>query len=198
MLNTVNHAQMLKAHLQQYVDFDDVQFQRIQSYFHLHHFKKNQIIIHQHDQVRLRFLISQGVMKLSNLSTEGKEFITQFALEGQWITDLEAFECHTASKFNVECIESCVAWSLSFTDQQQLCAEFPEIKAYFYQLEKASNMLFQKRILCFVRGRAQERLHSLQEDYPGLIDRIPKTMIASYLGISRETLSRIISEQAAL
>jgi hypothetical protein len=54
--------------------------------------------------------------------------------------------------------------------------------------------LLQRRVLCLIKGTATDRYHDLISSNPQLLQRVPKTMIASYLGVSRETLSRMITQ----
>lgn len=183
----------LRKHIAKIIQLSDEEFTYVRSLFIVKKFKKHQIVVHQDDFVKYNFFIVNGLMKSARVSPEGKEHIVQFAMENWWITDLEAFHYGTGSKFTIDCLEETITYALTLENKLELCRKLPKMEHFFHVKTTAGYIALQKRILCFISSKAQDRYHNLLEQYPGLIQRVPKTMIASFLGVSRETLSRLAS-----
>jgi len=181
----------LRQQIEKTVPLTNEEFELVLSYFKEKHFKKHQIVIHEGDHVPYNFYIVKGLMKSSYINPEGKEYILQFALEDWWITDPEAFHNQTKATLNIDCLEDTTAFALSLENKERLCKELKKMESFFSKKTTEDYIGLQKRILCLISSTAAERYHNLLKEYPGLIQRIPKSMVASYLGVSRETLSRL-------
>ena len=183
--------EILRDHIEEIIQLTDDEFTYILSHFWLKTFKKHQIVVHQDDSVKYNFFILKGLMKSARITSEGKEHIVQFAMENWWITDLEAFHHGTNSKFTIDCLDVTTAYAVTVENKIKLCLELPKMEHFFHVKTTAGYIALQKRVLCLISSKAQDRYHNLLEQYPGLIQRLPKTIIASFLGVSRETLSRL-------
>lgn len=182
---------ILRNQIEEIVKLTDEEFDFVLRHFQSKIFKKHQIVIHQDDLVKYNFFITEGLMKSAKMSDDGKEHIVQFAMENWWITDLEAFHYGTPSKFTIECLEPTKAYTLTLENKKKLCHEMPKMEHFFHVKTTRGYVALQKRVLCFISNKAQDRYHNLIEEYPNLAQRVPKSMIASFLGVSRETLSRL-------
>ncbi|MEH6679889.1 MAG: Crp/Fnr family transcriptional regulator [Sediminicola sp.] len=181
----------LRTHFEEIIKLTDDEFTYVLSHFKPKKFKKHQIVVHQDDVVRYNFFILKGLMRSSSSTADGKEHIVQFAMENWWITDLEAFHNGTVSKFTIDCLEETNTYALTLENKIKLCRELPKMEHFFHMKTTAGYIALQKRVLCFISSKAQDRYHNLLEQYPGIIQRVPKAMVASFLGVSRETLSRL-------
>lgn len=181
----------LRQHIEKTVPLTNEEFEQVLLYFKEKHFKKHQIIIHEGSYVPYNLYIVKGLMKSSYTNPEGKEYILQFALEDWWITDPEAFHNQTKATLNIDCLEDTKVFALSLENKEKLCKELSKMERFFSNKTTEDYISLQKRILCLISSTASQRYHNLLEEYPGLIQRIPKSMVASYLGVSRETLSRL-------
>ncbi|MCX2680847.1 Crp/Fnr family transcriptional regulator [Galbibacter sp. EGI 63066] len=182
--------EILRAHIEEIVQLTDDEFARVLPHFIPKTFKKHQIVVHQDDLVKYNFFILKGLMKSARITSDGKEHIMQFAMENWWITDLEAFHNGTNSKFTIDCLEDTTTYVITLESKLKLCQELPKMEHFFHVKTTAGYIALQKRVLCFISSKAQDRYHNLLEQDPMLIQRVPKVMIASFLGVSRETLSR--------
>jgi CRP/FNR family transcriptional regulator, cyclic AMP receptor protein len=182
---------MLRQQIEQIVSLTDEEYGFVQTHFQHKRFKKHQIVIHEGDYVQYEYFVVKGLMKVSRIDCDGKEHIVQFAMEDWWITDTQAFHNRTKATLNVDCLEDTEAYALSFDDKEKLCRELQKMEYFFLKKTTAGYIALQKRVLCFISSNAGERYTNLITLYPGLLQRIPKSMIASYLGVSRETLSRL-------
>lgn len=115
----------------------------------------------------------------------------RFAMEDWWETDFQAYYTQMRATLSLECLEDTVVFCLQLEDFHALCAELPQIARFFLQKSMLSSIAAQQRLLSLLTTSAQERYEQLLRKYPALGQRISKTLLASYLGVSRETLSRL-------
>jgi CRP-like cAMP-binding protein len=92
---------------------------------------------------------------------------------------------------SLQCLEDTDVCCLSLEDYQKVCAGLQKMERFFLTKSNAGHIGSQQRILSFLTSSAKERYQQLLKRYPSLIHRVPKTQLASYLGVSRETLSRL-------
>jgi CRP-like cAMP-binding protein len=121
----------------------------------------------------------------------GVEHITQFAIEGWWISDMNSFLTQENATYNIDAIEDSKVLLLDMTSQETLFKEIPKFERYFRILIQDSYVALHKRLLSNITESAEEKYLRILNNYPQLIQRMPQHMIASYLGIKPETISRI-------
>jgi CRP-like cAMP-binding protein len=112
-------------------------------------------------------------------------------MQGWWITDYEAYYNQSAATVNIDCIEDSELLCLSFENREKLCAELHKMEYFFRKKTNKRNVALQKRILSLLSNNAKERYDKLLEQYPQLFQKVPKQLIAAYLGVTGETLSRL-------
>ncbi len=181
----------LRKQIEEIVKLTDEEFDFVLAHFQKKLFKKHQIVLHEGDFALFDFFVVKGLMRVSRLDSDGKEHILQFGMENWWITDAEAFHHKTKSTLIVDCLEDTETLSLTLDNKEKLCNQLPKIQTFFLKKTTNGYIALQKRILCFLSSNANDRYHNLLTLYPGLIQRVSKSMIASYLGVTRETLSRL-------
>lgn len=180
----------LRTHIEKFVRLSDSEFSKVVDFFKLRHLEKNHVLIVAGDAVNHTFWVESGLLISVYNDEQGKEHILQFAIENCWITDQEAFYAQTKSSLSVKCLENSTVFALSFDDRERLCTEIPAMERFFRRKANDSFVKQQRRLLTYLTSDAQQRLRLLMQEYPGLIQRVPKTILAAYLGVSRETLSR--------
>src|SRR5690606_351477 len=186
----------LRAHIEEHTVLTDQEFAFVLEHFQTRIFKKHQIVLHQGDSANHEYFVQKGLMKVSRLDPDGKEHVLQFGMENWWITDAEAFHNRSLSNLVIDCMEDTHTLALTMTQKEKIGRELPKMQTFFLKKTTEGYIDLQKRILCFLSSNANDRYHNLLTIYPGLIQRIPKAMIASYLGVTRETLSRLTKLQA--
>lgn len=184
---------ILKEHIDKIAPLSEEEFHFVLSHFTPRRFLKNQYLIQEGSYVNDDFFIAEGLIKSSHVNEEGKEYILQFATTGQWITDPQAFYHKAKATLNVHCIETASTLAISLQNREKLCAALPKMQYFFLQKTTEESILLQRRTLCLISNNARSRYEDLIQNYPGLVQRVSKTMIASYLGVSRETLSRLMT-----
>jgi CRP-like cAMP-binding protein len=171
----------------------DQEFDYVLSHFTTKKLKKHQFLVQEGDNVTNDYFVVKGLLKAYHLDGEGKEYIMQFAMEDWWITDYQAYFSQTKAALNISCIEEVEILCLSLRNRDKICADLHKIEHFFRRKCNMGYVALQRRILSMLGSNAKERYEQLLLQYPGLFQRVPKTLIASYLGVSRETLSRFAS-----
>lgn len=183
----------LRSHLEKIVSLDGINFDPIASGFTSRLVKKGDILVNPSERVQHTFWVEKGLLYSIYIDTEGHEHVIQFAIENCWITDQDAFYNQAPSTFTIRALEDSTVLALSFRDREKLCSEFPPLNHFFRKKANDSFVKQQKRLLTYLTSDAQERFDQLLLEYPGLYQRVPKKILAAYLGVSRETLSRMNS-----
>lgn len=185
-------SELLRKHIEVITPLTDSEFEYIMSHFKRKKLKKRQFLIQDDGNVENDYFVLSGLLKSTYTNEDdGKEHILQFAWEDWWITDYRAYFNQTKSNVNIDCIEDVEVLSLSLYNRDKICAELHKIEHFFRRKSNAGYVALQKRILSLLNSSAKERYEQLFASYPQLFQRVPKTLIASYLGVSRETLSRL-------
>jgi CRP-like cAMP-binding protein len=183
----------LRQQIEKLTPLTDAEFEYILSHFTSKKLKKHQFLIQEGDLVLNDYFVIKGCLKAYHSDSDGKEYILQFALEDWWITDYQAYFKETPATISVDCIEECELLSLSLYNREKLCSELHKIEHFFRKKSNAGYVALQQRILSLLNSSAKERYEQLLNLYPKLFQKVPKTLIAAYLGVSRETLSRFNS-----
>jgi CRP-like cAMP-binding protein len=136
------------------------------------------------------YFIEKGCLR-TWVNNDGKEITTQFFFEGDRISSIESFRTNRPSLYSIETIEGCVLQTITQNEFQMIVDQSPEIKKYFE--EHLFKRLFQAQQLffSFLKNSPQQRYEELVARYPHIVQRVPQHYIASYLGITSVSLSRI-------
>ncbi|MCO4294260.1 Crp/Fnr family transcriptional regulator [Solitalea sp. MAHUQ-68] len=184
-------SEKLRQHIEKITPLTDIEFEYILSHFVPKKLKKHQFLVQEGAPVQYDYFVLSGLLKASYTNPEdGKEYILQFAWEDWWTTDYQAYFNQSNAILSLDCIEETEVLALSLTNREKICAEMHKIEHFFRRKSNSGYIALQRRILSLLTTSAQERYEQLLACYPDLIQRVPKTIIASYLGVSRETLSR--------
>lgn len=182
----------LRAQIESYVPLTDSEFELVLSYFTEKKFRKHQFMVQEGEFVSNYFFIVRGLTKSFFIDETGREHITNLAVDNNWVTDMQAFHLQEKSTINIYCLEECETLAISSQNIEKLCLALNKMQYFFRQKAIDENILLQRRIQCFISNNAASRYHELVTKNPQLIERVPKKLIASYLGVSRETLSRLL------
>ncbi len=183
----------LRQHFEKITPLTDQEFDYILSHFTTKKLKKHQFLIQEGDDVSNDYFVVKGLLKAYHVDKEGKEYIMQFAMEDWWVTDYQAYFSQTKATLNIDCIEEVEMLCLSLHNRDKICADLHKIEHFFRRKSNMGYVALQRRILSMLNSNAKERYEQLLLQYPNLFQRVPKILIASYLGVSRETLSRFNS-----
>ncbi len=187
----MEYASFLRQHIEQIVPLSDKEFKLITSYFKPKEVAKKEYLIKAGQKVTSEFLVVKGLLKGFLFDEKGKEHIIQFAMENWWISDYPAYANQYSGEMCVQALENCFVLELSLEDKMQLCETLPKMYRFYGQKSFGGYVALQKRVLSLMKNSPKEKYELLLEQYPQLFQRVSKTMIAHFLGVSRETLSRL-------
>lgn len=183
--------EILRQHIEKIVPLTDEEFAFVLSHFTVKSFKKRAFLIQKNERVKYSYFVISGLLMLVHNDEAGKQHIASFAMEDWWESDYLAYYTQTNATMSLQCLEDTEVYCLSLEDYQKLCAGLQKIEHFFLKKAIGGHIASQQRILSFLTSNAKERCEQLLKRYPSLFQRVPKTLLASYLGVSRETLSRI-------
>lgn len=153
--------------------------------------KKGQFLSHEGAISRCTNFVIEGSIRTYFIDLNGQEHIVQFAIEGWWISDLNSFIMQVPATFNVQAIEDSTVLELAYENLELLYEKIPKLERYFRILTQRAFVAFQQRIIQNIGMTAEDRYLSFVKKYPKIEVRIPQRLVASYLGISPEFLSKI-------
>ena len=185
----------LKAHILKTATLTDKEFDYLFSHFKLKSFKKGQAIISEGDKVDHEYFVISGCLKAFFINDEIKMYILQFAMPTWWTSDYGALYNHTRATISVDCISDAEVLCLSNDDREKICGEIHQAEHFFRWRTNRGYLASQKRLLSFMNNDTKARYEELLAMYPQLYNLVPKHLIAAYLGVSRETLSRLYNGQ---
>lgn len=153
--------------------------------------RKKQVILHQDDICKNSIFVEKGTLRSYTIDNSGYEHVIQFAFDGWWIADLYSFLTNEPSTYNIDALEDSEVLLISQAAQEEMFEKVPKMERYFRILCQNALIAMQRRLAGTLTLNAEEKYTKLIAYYPDVAQRVPQHMIASYLGITPETLSRI-------
>jgi CRP-like cAMP-binding protein len=183
----------LRQHIEELVTLTDDEFEFILGHFETTTKSKHQYILQEGDTANKEYWVVKGCLKSYFCNADGKTHILQFAMENWWITDYESFVKQCTSKINIDCIEDSELLYITYENREKLTKALHKMERFWAKKSKLGRIALQNRILSLLKNTSKARYDALLQQYPLLFQRVPKKLIAAYLGVSRETLSRLNS-----
>ena len=155
---------------------------------------KGQFFLQQGDICKFSGFVIKGCTKTFYVDDEGQEHVVMFSIEDWWTSDMGSFISQKPADFNVQCLENTELIYFSFEDQEQMLREIPKLERFFRIIIERAFVASQKRVVRNMSMSAKDRYLHFRHVYPKIEQRIPQYLIASYLGITKEFLSKIKSQ----
>ena len=165
----------------------------IQSSFTPKKFRKRQYFLQEGEVCKYTAFIVKGAMRQYRVDDEGEEHIIKLFIENWWANDRESFMKQAPSNYFIDAWEDTDALLVTKTNLTELIDRIPALSEWIRKLEVNFAIASQTRLNAAISLSAEERYNDLEKTYPEFLQRFPQHIIASYLGINRETLSRIRS-----
>ncbi|WDF70378.1 Crp/Fnr family transcriptional regulator [Sphingobacterium oryzagri] len=176
--------------MEQQVSLSDAEFDYIFAHFKPLSFKKKEQLIQIGDIVENEYFVLSGCLSTYVVNDAQKMHILQFAMTTWWASDYQALYKNERATVNVNCVSDAEVLCLADKDREKICTELHHVERFFRWRSNGGYVSLQKRILSLLNDDAQSRYEELMYQYPALYNLVPKHLIAAYLGVSRETLSR--------
>lgn len=186
----------LKDYLTAKENFTEHELELIESVCIPKKLRKHQYLLQEGDVCKHTTFVAKGLLKSYHVDDKGTEHIVQFPQENHWTGDRESLRSGLPSKLNIDAIENSEVIMFLQTDLDRLREEIPSFGRMIAQITERNVVALEGRIYANITLSTEEKYLRFLEKYPKLAHRIPQHMIASYIGVSPETLSRIRSNSA--
>lgn len=153
--------------------------------------RKKQYLLQSGDICKAFAFIEKGAMKSYTVDDAGVEHIIQFGIEGWIIADLYSFITGEPAIYNVEAVEDAELILISKSAHDELLKKLPKYETYTRLNFEGAYIAMQRRLTSIISSSLEERYELFSAQYPEIIQRFPQHMIASYMGLTPETLSRV-------
>ena len=186
----------LSQYINEHISLTEEEFKFCKTLFFPKKLRKRQYLLQEGDVCKYVSFIEKGMLRTYSVDEKGNDHILSFSAEGWWTADLYSFFTDEPSLYNIEALEDCELLLLTKTSWDSLLEKVPAFERYFRIIIQNNLIAMQRRIMGSMSETAEEKYTKLVANSPDCIQRVPQHMIASYLGITRETLSRIRSQMA--
>lgn len=173
------------------VPFSDEELATIRTHLIPKKFRKKQYLLQEGDVCKFIAFVEKGTLRSYSIDEKGNEHIVQFAFEGWTISDLFSFLTSEPATYTIDAVENSEVLLISKAAHEELLKTMPHYQTYMFTLVTNAYIALQRRMTSTISQTTEERYASLITDCPNLSQRVPQHMIASYLGLKAETLSRV-------
>lgn len=163
----------------------------IKTYLSVKKIRKKQYLLQAGDPCKIMAFVSKGALRSYTVDDNGVEHIVQFAVEDWFISDSYSFYTGEDATYNIEAIEDSELIIISKSANDELLKHSPKYAAFMMDKITAAYIALQKRLNSINNVNIEDRYQNFLKQYPDIAQRVPQHMIASYLGLTPETLSRI-------
>jgi CRP-like cAMP-binding protein len=182
---------VLRAYLADRSSFSEADFEVVQAALFFKSLRPGEFLQRGGEVTRFAAFVARGCLRNYVIDPKGKEHIVQFAPETWWLADSTSWNKGTPSPYFIDAIEESDLLLLDGTSHQALVDRVPGYAAAFRTGLQRHAAAKDQRIVSALSGTAEERYREFLRVYPSIALRVPQTMLASYLGMTPETVSRI-------
>jgi CRP-like cAMP-binding protein len=179
------------AYIKRYsaIPLTDAEIEMIKEVFVPKKIRKRQYFLQEGEICKQAAFIVKGCMRQYTVDERGAEHIVRLFIENWWVTDRESYTMLTPSVYNIDAWEDCDVLLVTKAHSDNLFSSMPAVNETIKKINENFAIAVQKRLAAFSLS-AEERYAELAKSNPEFLQRFPQHIIASYLGVSRETLSR--------
>ncbi len=184
-------SDLLLQSIREHVSLSEEEWQLCRDHIRPRRMKKRQFLLQEGEVCRSIAFIEKGALFSYSIDQKGNQQVMQFGFEGWWIADLQSFLTGTPSTLNIEVMEDSSLLLIEQESQEMLLEKIPAYETYTRIIFQNAYVALQQRVENALGRTAEEKYTRLMEQNPEFLNRVPLHLVASYLGISPETLSRV-------
>jgi len=177
--------------ISQTIDLSDADIEVFRANLLSKKLKKRQFFVQEGNNSSYTAYVTQGCLRTYTIDSYGVEHVFQFAIEGWWVSDMYSFLTGEPAQYNIEALEDCELLLMDKEGSENIMNLVPKFERFMRLLLEKNYVATQRRVNALLGNSAEQRYLTFIKTYPKIVQRVPQHMIASYLGITPETLSRI-------
>ena len=184
----------LRQHIEKRTHLAEHEFDIVKNYFVPRKLRKKQFLLNEGEVCKYIGFVNSGCMREYTIDSKGNEHIIQFAIEDWWVSDLNSFLSGEPAEYNIDALQDSEILLLEKSARDKLLDECPKMERFFRILIESNHVANHRRITDSLSTSAEEKYLKFIKTYPKLFELVSQNQIASYLGITPQSLSRIRKE----
>jgi CRP-like cAMP-binding protein len=181
-------------HIARYVELSESEIEDFISILKITRVKKRQFIIQPGFVSEYRNYIVEGAVRVFYLDDTGKEHTVSIGVEDWFFTDFTSYLNRTPAEYYAEALEDSIIIQMKYDDVEDICERIHALSQYFRLFIEKALSYSNERVISNISKTSEERYWDYVNKYPQIANRVPQYVLASYLGISAESISRIRSK----
>lgn len=179
------------THLEKYISLTKEETDLLLSSIEMRELKKKEHLLEAGQVCHENYFVADGCLRMYLLTNKGVEQVIQFAIENWWMTDYMSFKSGQPSGFYIQAVERTRVLVINKKVEEELFEKIPKLEKYFrIVLEKAYSAQL-NRIHYIFNLSGEEQYLLMNRLHPEFVQRVPQYMLASFLGITPEFLSKL-------
>ena len=182
---------LLRTHIEKRIHLTDEEFNISSKFFIPKTIRKHQFLLNEGNVCKYFGFVNSGCLREYTIDKKGNEHIIQFAIADWWVSDLDSFLSGAPANHNIDALQDSEVLLLEKSSRDELLDACPKMERFFRILLEANYVATHQRVADSLSKSAEERYLKFIKTYPKLFEQIPQNQIASYLGITPQSLSRL-------
>jgi CRP-like cAMP-binding protein len=187
--------ELFTAHINSKIRLTPAEMELVISFYFPKSIAKNQLLVQPGKICTEISFVNKGCLRSYSMDAQGNKHILQFAVANWIIADMESFVTGIPSKMYIDAIKDADLVCIHRNDYEEMLLAVPKMEKYYRLLGQSHIVASQRRVNAAISYTAEQKYVEFSNNYPDLIQAAPQHMIASYLGMTPETLSRVKKQQ---